>query len=124
MDTAAVDFPALALAIIIALGITVALWMAHRGENIRRGWIAAATLTAVLIAIGLADLLSAAPRETHLATAFVGAPLPVLGAMGMIGATRRVRPGFRWPMVFATAFVLLFIGLIIGATVVPKFLPF
>ena len=124
MDTAAIDFPALALAITIALGITVALWLAHRGENERRGWIAAATLAALLLAIGLADLLSAVPRETHLATVFVGAPLPALGAMGMIVGTRRVRPGYRWPMVFVTAFALLFGGLIIGATVVPKFFPF
>jgi len=124
MDTSAIDFGALLLATIIALGITVALWLAHRGENVRRGWIAAATLTALLLAIGLADLFSATPRETHLATVFVGAPMPVLGAMGMIVGTRRVRPRFRWLMVFVTAFVLLFVGLIIGATVVPKFLPF
>src|SRR5688500_917789 len=124
MDTSAVDFHALALALTIALAITVALWWAYQGGNVRRGWIAAATLTALLLAIGLADLLSATPRETHLATVLVGAPLPVLGAMGMIVGTRRVRPGVRWAMVFATAFALLFGGLIIGATVVPKFLPF
>jgi len=124
MDTSAIDFPALALALTIALAITVVLWWAYRGGNVRRGWIAAATLTALLLAIGLADVLSATPRETHLATVFVGAPLPAFGAMGMIVGTRRVRPGYRWPMVFATAFALLFVGLIIGATVVPKFLPF
>lgn len=124
MDTAAIDFPALALATLIALGITVALWFGNRGDDKRRGWIAAAALAAVLLAIGLLDVLRATPRETHVATAVFGATLPVLGAMGMILGTRRVRPLVRWPMVFVTAFVLLFGGVLLGAAVLPKFLPF
>lgn len=124
MDTAAIDFPALTLATMIALGITIALGFARRGENIRRGWMAAAALTALLLAIGLADLLRATPRETHLATVLVGAPLPVLGAMWMIVGTRRVRARVRWPMVFVTAFLLLFGGLLLGAAVIPKYLAF
>ncbi|MEX2152085.1 MAG: hypothetical protein WD825_02040 [Gemmatimonadaceae bacterium] len=123
MDTAAVDFPALLLATLVAGGITVALILAYRGDNARRLWIAAGAVALLLLAVGLVDLLRATPRETHLAAPVVGVILPALGAVGMIRGTRRVRPWVRWLLVFATAFVLLFAGLLLGATVVPRFLP-
>jgi hypothetical protein len=124
MDTSALDFPAVMLATFIALGITVGLWYAHRGDDNRRAWIVAGGITALLLVVGLIDLLRSTPRETSLATVFVGAPLPVLGAVGMIRGTRRVRSHFRWLLVFVTAFVLLFGGLLLGAAVLPKYLPF
>lgn len=123
MDTSAVDFLALTLALVIAAAITVTLWLANRGETARRAWIAAATLIALLIAVGLADLLRETPRQTHIAAVLLGAPLPVLGAMGMLIATRTVRPIWRWLLTFAAAFFLLFGGLLIGAALLPRYLP-
>ena len=118
-----VDVPALLISIIVALAITVALMVAHRGDNHRRGWLAAGGVSAALIAIGLIDLLRVTPRETNIGAVIVGAALPVLGALGMIRGTRRVRPWIRWPMVFLTAYALLFGGLLIGATLASRLLP-
>ena len=118
-----VDLPALLTAIGVALVITLALRFAHRGENHRRGWITAGILAAVLTGIGFIDLLRATPRETYFSTVIVGAALPVLGALGMIRGTRPVRPWIRWPLVFLTAFLLLFGGLIIGATFASRLFP-
>ena len=123
MDTSVVDFLALTLALVVALMITATLLMAYRGVATRRAWIAAATLIGLLIAVGLADVLRETPRQTHIATVIVGAPLPVLGAMGMILATRRIRPIWSWLLTFGTAFVLLFVGLLIGAALLPRYLP-
>jgi hypothetical protein len=117
------DVPALLIAIGIALVITVALRTAHRGENHRRGWITAGVLVAALAGIGILDLLRVTPREMQLATVIIGAALPVIGALGMIRGTRGVRPWIRWPLVFATAFVLLFAGLLIGATLASRLFP-
>lgn len=122
MDTSAVDFAALAVGVVAAAAITVALALASRGENRRRLWIAAGGVTALLIAVGLADLLRETPRETHLATVFLGATSPVLGAAGMIYATRHVRPLSRWSLVFVTALVLLFLGMFLGAAILPRYL--
>ena len=122
MDTAVIDFPALAIGFTVSLVITVALSRAERGGDRRRDWIVAGALAALLIAIGLVDLLRETPRQTHVATVLVGVPLPILGALGVIRATRRVRPALRWTVVFSTTFVLLFGGLLIGAAVVPRWL--
>jgi len=108
----------------VSLAITISLAFAHRAGSRRRVWVAAAVLTGLLIALGLIDLLRESPRETHLATVIVGASLPVLGAIGMIRGTRRVRPWLRWTLVFAGTVVLLFSALLIGATILPRFLPF
>ena len=122
MDTSAIDLPALTLAAIIALAITLLLWAAQRGDNSRRGWLVAAVITAVLLATGLIDLLRAKPRETHVAAVLLGASLPVLGSAGLVRGTRRVRPLVRWPLVFLTAVVLLLAGVLLGAALVPKLL--
>jgi len=119
-----IDYAALVIAALIALGITAALMRAHRDDNHRRGWLTAGYVAAALISIGIADLVAAPRHEIPGATVLVGATLPVLGSVGMIRATRRVRPWVRWIMVFATAFVLLFGGLLIGATVPSRLLPF
>jgi UDP-N-acetylmuramyl pentapeptide phosphotransferase/UDP-N-acetylglucosamine-1-phosphate transferase len=123
MDTSAVDFPALSVMILAAAIITAAIGFAGRDGNQRRRWFAAVAVTIVLIAIGLADLLRESPRETHLATLFIGIPLPVLVAMGTERVTRRVRPWLRWLVVFLVTFVALLSGLLIGAAIAPRFLP-
>jgi hypothetical protein len=120
---AVVDVPALIVSVFVALAITVTLMLAHRGDNHRRGWLAAGGISVVLIAIGLIDLLRATPRETNLGAVVVGIALPVVGALGMIRATRRVRPWVRCLMVFFTAYALLFGGLLIGATVASRLFP-
>jgi UDP-N-acetylmuramyl pentapeptide phosphotransferase/UDP-N-acetylglucosamine-1-phosphate transferase len=122
MDAGAIDLSALFLGILVALTITVAFLFAVRGTR-RREWITAGVLAAALLAIGLVDLLRASPRETHLATAFTGALIPVLGALGLARATAPMRPQFRWPLVFAVTFVLLLAALLFGAALVPKYLP-
>ena len=121
MDTSAIDFPALALAGTIALAITVSLAWADRSGSSRRPWLVAGALGAVLITIGLVEILTATPREVHVATVLVGIPVPVLSALGLIRATRRVRPWIRWPAVFVATLVLLFAGLLVGAAVVPRY---
>jgi UDP-N-acetylmuramyl pentapeptide phosphotransferase/UDP-N-acetylglucosamine-1-phosphate transferase len=123
METSAVDFVALTLAVMVALAITVSLALAHRGDGNRRAWIAAVTLIAVLIAVGLADLLRETPRQTHIAAALLGASLPVLGALGMLLATRTLRPIWRGLLTFAAAFFLLLGGVLLGAAVLPRYLP-
>lgn len=122
MDAGAFDLSALFLGIFVAFAITVAFLVASRGTR-RREWITAGALSAALVALGLMDLLRASPRETHLATVFVGAVFPVLGALGLARATAPMRPQFRWPLVFVVTFALLFAALLIGATMVPRYLP-
>lgn len=122
MDTSAIDFAALALGVVASAAITGAIAWAARHEGATRLWLAAAVVTAILIAIGLVDLLREEPRETHVATVLVGIPMPVLGAVGLQYAMRRVRPWIRWATVFLVAFVLLFTGLLLGAAIVPRFL--
>lgn len=122
MDAGAIDVSALILGILVALAITVAFLFAARGTR-RREWITAGVLAAALFTLGLVDLLRASPRETHLATVFTGAVIPVLGALGLARATAPMRPQFRWPLVFAATFALLFVGLLFGGAVLPKYLP-
>jgi hypothetical protein len=122
LDTSAVDFPALALGVLAAGVITGALWWAVRRGGSRRLWIIALSVTVALMAVGFVDLLRERPRETHIAAIVLGVPVPVLGAVGMQHAMRRVRPWIRWGVVFLVAFALLFLGLLIGAAVAPRFL--
>lgn len=122
LDTSAVDFPALVLGTLAAAAITGALWWAVRRGGSRRLWIIAVSLTVALMAVGFVDLMRERPRETHLAAIVLGVPIPVLGAVGLQHAMRRVRPWVRWGVVFLVAFVLLFLGLLIGAAVAPRFL--
>ena len=124
MDTSALDFAALVVMLVATLLITVAVGVGGRGDHPRRNrWLGALGVTVLLIAIGLMDLLREEPRETHLATLFIGVPLPVLGTMAMERMTRRVRPWMRWLAVFLVTFLLLLSGLLIGAAIAPRFLP-
>jgi hypothetical protein len=123
MDTSAVDFPALALMLLAAGAIVGAIGVGGRTGDRRGRWMGAAAITVVLMAVALLDLRRETPRETHLATVFIGIPLPVLGAMATQRLARRTRPWVRWAVVFAVTFVLLLSGLLIGAAIAPRFLP-
>ena len=117
------DLPALFLAVAISLLISGVLLAAHGEQNRRRAWLAAIPLFAVLVAIGLFDLLSRSPRDTHVATVILGALFPVAGTVGVVRAVRRIRQRWlRWILVFVATFALFFFGLLVGATVVPRFL--
>lgn len=117
----ALDVPALTLGLVAAVIITaVVAFFADNGTP--RDWLVAGALALLLMAIGIANLMTESPRETHIATAIVGAILPVAGATGITHGTRRVRPWIRWPIVFLTAFVLLLGGLLLGASVLPRFI--
>lgn len=121
MDTSAIDFAALTTGVISAGLITAALaWGARSGTT--RVWIAAAVVTVVLMGVGWVDLARERPRETHVATLLIGIPFPVLGAAGLQYAMRRVRPWIRWAVVFLVALALLFLGLLVGAAIAPRFL--
>lgn len=116
-----VDIPALLLAIAISAAITAVLALYAR-EGRKRDWLIAGAAALVLTAIGVANLMTESPRETHIATAFTGAMLPVAGAMGIIAGTKRVRPWLRWLVVFVLTFVLLVSGLLLGASILPRFI--
>jgi hypothetical protein len=124
VDTSAIDFPALLLGVISAGLITASVaWGVRReGGRAARLWIAAAVITVVLMGVGFIDLMRARPRETHVAALVIGIPLPVLGAVGLQHAMRRFRPWIRWSVVFVAAFVLLYLGLLIGAAILPRYL--
>ena len=117
MGNSAVDVTALVLGVGIALLITGALGWALRAGDTRRGWIAAGGLFAGLTALGVIDLLRYSPRETPFGIVVIGALVPVLGTLGFVRATRSVRPWIRWPLAFLIAFLLVFGGLLLGATV-------
>lgn len=117
MGNSALDLTALGLGAGIALLVTGALGWALRGGDTRRGWLVAAGLLVGLTAIGAFDLLRHSPRETPFGIVGVGALLVVLGTLGFIRATRSVRPWIRWPLAFLLAFLLVFGGLLLGATV-------
>lgn len=117
----ATDVPALSLAIAIAALITgVIAFFANAGT--RRDWLIAGGLALAIMLLGIVNLLTERPRETHIATAIVGALLPVSGAMGLSHSMRRARPWLRWLCVFLLAFALLIGGLLIGASILPRFI--
>ena len=117
----AVDLTALSLAIIVSAAITAVL-IRFASTGTRRDWIIAGALAVVVMAIGIIDLLTERPRETHLATAVAGALFPVAGATGIARALRHSRAWVRWLAVFLSAFVLLTAGLLLGASILPRFL--
>src|SRR5688500_9022340 len=118
----AVDVAALSLSIIISAAITAVL-ARFANSGTRRDWVVAGATALLLMLIGIVDLLTERPRETHMATAVVGALLPVAGAIGVMRGSRRIqRAWLRWLIVFLVAFVLLLGGLLLGASILPRFL--
>ena len=117
----AVDLAALSLAVVIAAAITgVVAFFAS--TQTRRDWVVAGGLALVIMTAGIVNLLTEKPRETHIATAVVGSLLPVAGALSLARAMRRVRAWLRWLVVFLIAFVLLIGGLLLGASILPRFI--
>jgi|SRR5687767_3342410 len=116
-----VDIPALLLTVAIAALITAVLALYARNGQ-KRDWLIAGGVALLLAALGVANLATESPRETHIATAFTGSMLPVAGAMGIIAGTKRVRPWLRWLVVFVLTFVLLILGLMLGASILPRFI--
>ena len=108
----------------IAFLITLVMWMAHGRFEQRRFWLSATVLTAALVAIGVVDLLSATPRETPFTTVILGAAMPVFGVAGLIRATRLLPAWLRLPLAYCVAVILLYGGLLLGATIVPRFFIF
>jgi hypothetical protein len=122
LDTSAIDLSALALGVLISAIITGAVAWAVRQSGSARLWLAAAAVAVLIGTLGVVDLMREKPRETHIATLFIGIPLPILGVTGLQYAMRRTRPWIRWSVVFLAAFILLFLGLLIGAAIVPRWL--
>ena len=123
MGSSAVDVTAIAVGAAVALLITAALVFALRDGDTRRGWLVAAGLFVALTALGVVDLLRHTPRQTPLSMVALGTALPVLGTLGLLRATRRVRAWIRWILAWLTAVLLLFGGLLLGATIA-RWLPF
>jgi hypothetical protein len=115
---------ALVLAVVIAASVTTTLIMSERPFDHRRIWRAGGILAVVLIALGLLDVFTRSPRELTPSVIVLGAATPILGSIGIIYGTRRVKPWVRWILVFVTAFLLLFVGLIFGATTTARYLGF
>lgn len=122
MGNSALDVTAIVLGAAIALAITAALGWALRDGNKKRGWLTAGVVFGVLVLLGVVDLLRHSPRETPFSTVVVGVALPVLGTLGILFGTRRVRTWLRWTLAFATAFLLVFGGLLLG-TVLTRWIP-
>jgi len=120
MHNSAVDLLALGLGVAVAAATASVLLWADRGRDMRRVWTAGAVLALVFALLGVIDLLRATPRETPAATAVVGALLPVLAAIGVTRVSRRVRPWWRWLLIFLTAFVLLFGSLLLAVTLISR----
>jgi hypothetical protein len=123
MGNSAFDVVAFGTGVVVAALITATLFVALRRDDHRRGWQAAGGLVLVLLALGALDLARATPRETPFAVLLFGIVPPVLGALGLLRGTRRLKPWLRTGLAFVVAFVLLYAGFLFGA-VIARWLPF
>lgn len=123
MGNSALDVTALVIGAVVALVITGGLGWAVRDGTVRRGWLAAGALFAVLTLLGVVDLLRYSPRETAFSTVVIGMAVPVSSALGLLLATKRVRAWLRYTVVYLASFVLIFAGFLLGATLT-RWLPF
>lgn len=124
MNDSVFDGTALLVATLVAVLIAAALLVADRGNNHRRAWIVAGLVTLGLSVLAGLDLLRESPRETHVSGIVTGIAVAVLGSLGIVRGTRRVRPWIRWPLTSVVALVLLLSGLLMGASYVSRVLPF
>ena len=123
MGNSALDVTALVIGVVVALVITGVLAWAVRAGSHRRAWITAGILFVGLVALGVVDLLRYSPRETPFSTVIIGFAVPVLGATGLLLATTHVRPWIRYPVIVLITFLLVFAGLLLGATLT-RWIPF
>jgi hypothetical protein len=124
MSLTAVDFVTLLIAVAIAAVVATTLLRFDSRVLVRRGWIIAGALTLALVALGGVDLLRQPWPDVKFSTVVIAALFTVIGTKGMVQGTRRVRPWLRWLLAFVVALVLLFGGLLTGATGVSRMLPF
>lgn len=124
MKDSALDSTALLVAISAAAVIATSLIVADRGNHHRRAWKVAGLVTLGLSLLAGLDLLRESPRETHVSGIVFGIAVAVLGSLGMVRGTRRVRPWLRGPLVAVTTLVLLLSGILLGAAYVSHLLPF
>ncbi len=118
------DLPALSTGVLVAAGISAALIWAYRGDNSRRAWAVSGLLVAGLTAIGAADVLRDPTREMKVSTPLVALSIATVLALGMVRGTRKVPTWLRALLVFFTALLGLFGGLLLGATYASRGLPF
>jgi hypothetical protein len=126
MQLSGADVITILIALAVAAAVTTTVWLTDRptSDGRRRTWLIAAILVVVITAIGAVDVYTRSPREIALSTLLLGATLPVAGAVGMVRATHRLRPWIRWLLAFATAFLLLFGGLLAGASYISRMIGF
>jgi hypothetical protein len=115
---------ALVVSLLIPLVITAVLWFANRSGQRRPLWVAAGGLGGALLLLGVIDLARSSPRETPYTTAILGAALPVLGTAALLRATRRLHTWVRVSVAYVVCVVLFYGGLLLGATIVPRWFDF
>ena len=116
----AVDVPAVLVAALLSAGITAAL-MRFADKGTHRDWLVAGGVALAVFAVGMIDLMRETPRETVWATWIFGAAFPVAISTGILHATRSMKPWQRIPLLFLTALLSLFAGLLFGSSVLPRF---
>jgi hypothetical protein len=116
----AVDVPALLLAAVLSAAITAALVL-FADKGIRRDWLVAGGVALVVFAVGSLDLMRETPHETYWATWIFGAGLPVAITTGVLHSSRSMKPWQRVPMLFLVTYLMLFIGLLFGSSLLPRF---
>jgi hypothetical protein len=125
MQLGAANIVALVLAVLIATAVTTALIATDSRERKARGWYVAAILTGVLVLLGALDIFGDPMRNVDFSTVVTGAIVEVLFTKGFIHATRRLKHRWvRWTLTWLVSFLLIFVGLWLGATVASRYFPF
>ena len=124
MNLTGTDVATLLIAAVIAAAIASTLLRFDSREQVRRGWIVAGILALILVALGAVDLYRQPWPDVPFSAVIIAALFAVLGTKGIVHGTRRVRPWLRWILAFVIAYLLLFAGLLTGATGTVHMLPF
>jgi uncharacterized membrane protein YfcA len=124
MNLSGADVASLLIATAIAAAIATVLLRFDSRVDVRRGWIVAGILTLVIVTLGAIDLFRQPWPDVPFSAVIIAALFAVLGTKGIVHGTRRVRPWLRWLLAFVIAYVMLFAGLLVGATGTVHVLPF